>query len=490
LNHSTSTTRIPSRPASRNAFDENIAASEAQFTPLASTDALHSVGNGQGNSANQNSGVSASLSYASALGASLSRSTTPDPQLIARAPSPRIPTVGEGRINTMDRRSVNSPTSFHGTSNGLSGSGDLVAALSGMTLSPDSPMDEEKLMRQQLQHAIGEHQNLFNSHSDPNHVKQNSVLEANEFGPFQQHSLSHSTKGSFSTMGKGNAVGVDQNYYLRGDVLFDHHKRGGAHSPSFHSVGSPSSAIPNYSLSGHAINPALASMMAGQLGSGALPPLFETAAASAIGVGGMDSRMLGGSAASRANLMGAAELQTLNRGGSHSGLSQVDPLYLQYLASADYTAAQLAALNDPSIDGANSYMDLLALQKAYLGTLLSSQKSDSGRPYLGKSAGMNHGYYGNPAFGIGSAYAANPLASSLLPNSPVGSGSPLRQCERSMRLPSSMRNFTAGVMGNWRSDGGGFMEQSYGSSLLDEFKSNKTKCFELSEIAGHVVEFR
>ncbi|MFS7938316.1 putative armadillo-like helical, nucleic acid binding NABP, pumilio domain-containing protein [Helianthus anomalus] len=34
--------------------------------------------------------------------------------------------------------------------------------------------------------------------------------------------------------------------------------------------------------------------------------------------------------------------------------------------------------------------------------------------------------------------------------------------------------------------------ESFASSLLDEFKSNKTKCFELSEIeiAGHVVEFR
>ncbi|KAJ8438464.1 hypothetical protein Cgig2_027144 [Carnegiea gigantea] len=489
LNHSTYTSRIPSRPASRNAFDESIAASEAQFAPLASTDALHSGGNGQGNSTNQNSGVSASLSYASALGASLSRSTTPDPQLIARAPSPRIPTVGEGRINSMDKRSVNGPTSLHGTSNGLSASADLVAALSGMTLSPDSQMDDEKLMRQQFQHAIGDHQNLFNLHGDPNHVNQNSVLEANEFRPFQQQSVSQSAKGSFSTTGKGGPVSVDQNYYLRGDLLVDHHKRG-VHSPSFHSVGSPSSAIPNYSLSGHGINPALASMMAGQLGSGALPPLFETAAASAIGVGAMDSRMLGGSAASQANLMAAAaELQNLNRGGSHSGFSQVDPWYLQYLASTDYTAAQLAALNDPSIDGGNSYMDLLALQKAYLGTLLSSQKSDSGRPHLGKSAGLSHGYYGNPAFGIGSAYAGNCLASSLLPNSPVGSGSPLRHGERNMRLPSGMRNFAAGVMGNWRSEGGGFMEQSYGSSLLDEFKSNKTKCFELSEIAGHVVEF-
>lgn len=486
LNNSTNGARIPSRPASRNAFDENIATSEAHLAPLSSTDALRVGGNIQGLSANHNADVSASLSYASALGGSLSRSTTPDPQLIARAPSPRIPTAGEGRVNSMDKRSINSPSPIHGTSNGPSTTADLVAALSGMSLSSDPQMDEERQMRSQFQRGMGDHRNLFNLHGDHSHVKQNQPLNTAEFASFQHQSVSHSTKGSYSIKGKSGGVGMDQNYYLRSDGLAEHHKHGGPNSPSnFHSVGSPSSAIPNYSLSGHNINPALASMMAGQLGSGALPPLFENAAASAIGVGGLDSRAMGGN--SRANLMAAAaELQNFSRGGSQS---QLDPLYLHYLTSNDYTAAQLAALNDPSIDGGNTYMDLLALQKAYLGTLLSPQKSECGRPYLGKSAGLNHGYYGNPAFGIGTAYAGNHLANSLLPNSPVGPGSPLRHGERSMRLPSGMRNLAAGMMGNWRSETGSFMEHSFGSSLLDEFKSNKTKCFELSEIAGHVVEF-
>ncbi|XP_021757281.1 pumilio homolog 1-like [Chenopodium quinoa] len=488
LNNSNSSARIPSRPASRNAFDENIATSEAQLAPMSSTDAMRVGGNIQGISANHNGDGSASLSYASALGASLSRSTTPDPQLIARAPSPRIPTAGEGRVNSMEKRSINSPSSLHGTSNGPHAAGDLVAALSGMSLSSDPQMEEERQMRSQFQRGIGDQRNLYNLHGDHNHVKQNSHLNSAEYNPFQQQSFSHPAKGSYSTKGKGSGLGMDQNYYLRSDGLIDHHKHGGPNSPSnFHSVGSPSSAIPNYSLSGHNINPALASMMAGQLGSGALPPLFENAAASAIGVGGLDSRALGGGVSSRANLMAAAaELQNLNRGGSQS---QLDPLYLHYLTSNDYTAAQLAALNDPSIDGGNSYMDLLALQKAYLGTLLSPQKSECGRPYLGKSAGLNHGYYGNPAFGINTAYAGNHPSNSLMPNSPVGPGSPLRHGDRNMRMPSGMRNLAAGMMGNWRSETGGFMEHSFGSSLLDEFKSNKTKCFELSEIADHVVEF-
>jgi pumilio RNA-binding family len=51
------------------------------------------------------------------------------------------------------------------------------------------------------------------------------------------------------------------------------------------------SSIPNYGLSGFFINPALASMIAQQLGTGNLPPLFENvaAASSAMAIPGMDS---------------------------------------------------------------------------------------------------------------------------------------------------------------------------------------------------------
>ncbi|KAK9062954.1 hypothetical protein SSX86_016824 [Deinandra increscens subsp. villosa] len=115
-----------------------------------------------------------------------------------------------------------------------------------------------------------------------------------------------------------------------------------------------------------------------------------------------------------------------------------------------------AALNDPS-------MELLALQKAYLSGRLSPQKSQYGLPYLNKSGSLtNHGYYGN--------YPTSPLT-----------GSPVRHGERSLRFPSGMRNLASGFTGPF--------DENFASSLLDEFKNNKTKCFELVEIAGHVVEF-
>ncbi|KAA8534187.1 hypothetical protein F0562_031620 [Nyssa sinensis] len=231
--------------------------------------------------------------------------------------------------------------------------------------------------------------------------------------------------------------------------------------------------------------------------SGQLPLFFENVAAgSVMGVSGMDSRALGGDLTLGPNLMAAAaELQNLGGVGNHSAgihVPLMDPLYLQYLRSTEYAAAQAVALNDPSMDRefiGNSYMDLLGLQKAYMGALPSPQKSQYGLPYFGKSDSLNHGFYGNPAFGLGLSYPGSPLAGPLLPNSPIGSGSPVRHGERNIRFPSGMRNLVGGVMGSWHSEAGGNLDENFPSSLLEEFKSNKTKCFELSEISGHVVEF-
>jgi pumilio RNA-binding family len=58
-----------------------------------------------------------------------------------------------------------------------------------------------------------------------------------------------------------------------------------------------------------------------------------------------------------------------------------------------------------------------------------------------------------------------------------------------MRFPSGMRNFGSSF-GSWNSGMGGKMDANLMPSLLEEFKSNKSKSYELSEIAGHVVEFR
>ncbi|PON75594.1 Coatomer beta subunit [Parasponia andersonii] len=510
---------LPSRPASRNAFDENVdtvISAEADLAhlhhDLRTSDALQAGANGsKGSSVVQSTGQPSSYTYAAALGASLSRSTTPDPQLVARAPSPCFTSIGVGRVSASEKRGITSPNSFNGLSSNTNESSDLVAALSGMNLSTNGVGGDENNMSSHMRQDIDNHQNyLFGLQGGEIHTKRHPYLKKSESGQMQMPSNPQSAKGSFSDFGKTNGSGSDMknlsserpvdlrkssvpssNSYLKGSPTSTLNGGGGLHA-QYQQLDGTNPSFSNYGLSGYSMNPALASVMANQLGTGNVPPFYDNAAA--VQSPGMDSRVLGGGLASGQNLAGAAsDSHNLVRMGSQmaGGALQspfVDPMYLQYLRTSEYAAAQLAALNDPSVDMSylgNSYMNLLELQKAYL-SLLSPQKSQYGVPLGGKSGGSNHhGYYGNPAFGTGISYPGSPV----IPNSPVGPGSPMRHSELNMHFPSGMRNLAGGVMGSWHLDAGGNLDEGFVSSLLEEFKSNKAKSFELSEIAGHVVEF-
>ncbi|XP_077238968.1 pumilio homolog 2-like [Tasmannia lanceolata] len=474
----------PSRPPSRNAFDdglETLGSTETQFAHL-----HHEMGSG----ANVHSvSASASLTFASALGASLSRSTTPDPQLLARAPSPRLPPVGL-RLGAIDKKSINGSSSFNGSSS-ITESADLVAALSGMNLSGNGVVDDKNPL---IQQEIDDHQAfLFDLQGGRNHIKQHPYMKKSESGKHFP-SVPQSSKPPYADFNKTNGTIGDQKNPLMIDGQVEFPRSGITSSGStahYQNADSANVAFANYGLGGYSMNPALPTMMASQLGTGSFPPLFENVAAPS-----MDSRAFRGGLGTGPNLTGATELQNLNRMGNHTAATALqvplmDPLYIQYLQASEY-AAQVANFTDPSINSnymGNSYMDLLGLQKAYLGALLTPQKAQYGVPFLGKSGGLNHGYYGNPSFGLGMSYPGSPLASPVLPASPVGPGSPIRHNERNMRFHSGMRNLAGGVMGSWHLDNAGNIDESFASSLLEEFKSNKTKCFELSEIAGHVVEF-
>ncbi|KAF5751430.1 Pumilio 2 isoform 1 [Tripterygium wilfordii] len=514
LGHVPSVTGHPSRPASRNIFEENVGTlgpDEADLShlrcELASADALRSSANGP----------PPSYTYAAALGSSLSRSATPDPQLVARAPSPCPTPIGGGRSGNAEKRSVTGSNSFNGVSSGINESSDLIAALSGMNLSTNGVIGEENHFASQIAQDLDGHQNfLFGLESDENQVKQHTYLKKSESGHLNMSVAPQSVKGTFRNSGKSNCGGPDLNSTLVADehngvqrslVHFGNsYLKGSPTSPLNDGSGLPSqyqhvdgtnSSFQSYGLSGYSLNPPLASMMAGQLGTGNLPPLFENAAAaSAMAVPGMDSRVLGGGFTLGSNL--ASESQNHGRVGSPMAGSAlqgpfVDPMYLQYLRTPEFAAAQLAALNDSSIDrnyGGNSYMNLLELQKAYLGALVSpqTQRSQYGVPLGGKSASSNHhGYYGNQPYGM--SYSGSPLANPIIRNSPVGPHSPIRHNDLNMHFSPGIRNLAGGVMGPWHLDGGLNMHEGFASSLLEEFKSNKAKCFELSEIPGHVVEF-
>ncbi|KAK1394218.1 Pumilio-like 2 [Heracleum sosnowskyi] len=515
LGHVIPTSGHPSRTPSRNAFSESVdtlGLAEADLSQLqqdlASADNIRTSTKVQGSSSLQHGGPPSSYSYAAALGASLSRSTTPDPQHIARAPSPCPTPIGGGRVGTSERRGINSNSSNNVPSN-ISEPTDLVSALSGISLS-NGVMNGENNLASHIEEIVDDHENcLFNMPSGQNNVDQQSYLKKSELEQLnmpspQSTKLSHSISEMHSGDGYGYSNSSSQadlqrtvatSAYQKGfsDSLFN---GGGGFGSNYQDIDGTNSSFSSYGASGYPMNLPMQSMMSNHLGNSNMPPLFENAAAaSAMAMPGMDSTMMGGTFPSESHPNYAAlESQNLGRIGNQmaGGALQapfVDPAYLQYLRTTEYAAQ--ASLNDLSVDNNylnNSYVDLL--QKAYLGSLLSPQKSQYGMP-LGSNTGGSghHGYYGNPAYGLGLSYPGSPLASPVLPHSPVGPGSPIRHGDVNKRFHSGMRNLAGGgVMGAWHLDAGN-MEHSFASSLLEEFKSNKTRCFELLEITGHVVEF-
>ncbi|XP_027329940.1 pumilio homolog 2-like isoform X2 [Abrus precatorius] len=502
INGASAASKHPHNLPGSNVFDDIAEKSETHFAYVhQELDALRSGRNKQGISAAQNFVGSGPQTYASALGTSLSRSSTPDSQLLPRASSPCLPPIGDGRSSSADRRSSNGQNSLNSVSSNLNEPTDLASALASMNLSSNDKIDDEK-------HSLSpSHNGSDYAHS----VKQHPYLNKPETLPFQRHSAAQ----PHLKVNKSSGFGLDLNNssgyaneqlepHKAGGISVNSHLKGPS-TPTFTNRGSSPAryqnvddiSYPNYGMTGYTVNPSSPSMMASQLGSGNLPPFFENAAAaSALGLNAMDSRALG-RGATLGPLLAASELQNPSRLGNHAAggthqLPLMDPLYLQYLRSGEVAAAaQIAALNESAMNREctnNSFTDLLGLQKAYVESLIAPQKSHLTSPYHGKSATLNHNSYGNPSYGLGISYPGSPLAGSLFPNSIYGPGSPISQSERNMHL-SGMRNGVGGFMGAWHSDTVGSLDDNFASTLLDEFKSNKTKCFELSEIAGHVVEF-
>ncbi|CAN6833555.1 unnamed protein product [Brassica oleracea] len=379
--------------------------------------------NNQSPSASQGGvGAASPFSYAAVLGSSLSRNGTPDPQAIGRVPSPCLTPIGSGRVSSNDKRNTSNQSPFNGVTSGLTEASDLAAALSGMNLtgSGQAEQDVEKVRNYMFG---GGHGDLNQAHKATDSWRRGSAGGGGLPGPFHPQHLDRS------------------NYY------------------------------PN----NYALNPGVSSLMASQLGSNNFSPMYED-----VGYSGVDSRLhgrgLGQNLSESHNLGGRISNRMMAGGGA--GLLQshiADPMYNQYVDPLDL-------LTDHQYG--NSYMNMLELQRAYLG----AQKSQYGVPYKSGSPNSRSSYYGSPTFGSANmSFPGSPLAHHAMQSSLMAPCSPMRRGgEVDMRYPPSAagRNYhPGGVMDSWHMDGG------FGSSLLEEFKSNKTRGFELSEIATHVVEF-
>ncbi|XP_010935724.1 pumilio homolog 1 [Elaeis guineensis] len=481
--HPTSVSPHISRPVSRNAFDnvDPIGVPDLHLTQLHNAadtiDGWQSGATSSGLVRVQSLGSSISHSFASAVGSSLSRSTTPDPQLIQRAPSPIVP-PGGGRISDSDKKTVVGSNGLGGVSSCLTDGGDLTAAMSNLSLSKNQIADGESHVQGLLHQEFADQSELlFNVPSDHRQYLQQKITNKSEAESLKPPSIPFL---AYNDLSKKNGSVTDLNSpKLTSNGQINLPKQ--SPYPNIYkkavSIGSTSSTGSN--------NPYQNSNMANVD--------FIGSNSKAFSVNHGTPTMLNSHLDAGVTVAGAAEGPYLNINGNQVGsgfqLPIMDPLYAQYLHSSSNAAIHAAATLDPSL-GRNylgtSHMDLSEYQKAYLGALLTQQKLQYGMPLPGKSGSLNHGFFGGHAFGLGMPYPASPLSSSVL--SPLGSGSPAMQNERLSRSPSFMRSAAVGSMGSWNLENG-VMEENYASSLLEELKSNKTRSFELSDIVGHVVEF-
>ncbi|CAL4953704.1 unnamed protein product [Urochloa decumbens] len=505
IGHITPNSEHPSRSASRNSLLDNqepVNSAENQYSMH--TDILevhHPVGNVQNVSGLHSLNASTSQTFASILGSSVSRNATPDPHYVARVPSPGLPPVGV-RITSNEKKLNCSPSPFNTVSSKAVGTDDILSALSSMNLSKSGTLNgNNNISRSNFQRETSDQQKFsLDSQAGAAQVnnKQHPVMLGTDDEYLGIPSMSQPSKSSFADVNNSVAglAELRNNTNTRADGHLEMQRstlsaRSYQKSPSSSNEspgGSPAqhqnfdsinSAFLNYGLTGYPLSPGLPSM---------IPPLFESAAAaSAIASLGADSRNLGNNILS-SPMLSLTDVHNLGRGGNQAptGLQSPlsDPFYVQYLKATQYAVQGAGSYGDPSLERGylgSSYANLNAVQKAYVEALLQQQKQYE-MPLLGKSNTSNHGYYGNLSFGMGMTYPGSPLGSPVA--SPSGPGSPLRLGERNMRFPSNLRN-----LGGWTSDPSGYMNENFPSSLLDEFKSNKARSFELAEIAGHVVEF-
>ncbi|XP_047172069.1 pumilio homolog 4 [Vigna umbellata] len=422
-----------SRPASHSAFGDIMGSTG--IVDHESFEGLRSSASTPGLVGLQNHGVNLSPSFASAVGTSLSRVKTPEPQVIGRPVGSVAPPLANKVFN--EKSGIGLGTQ-HGHSSNMTDLSDMVSSLSGLNLSGSRHAEQDSLLKSKLQMEVDNHADvLLSSQCNVNLPRRHEIMSnLNTYSSNEQVNLLKKTASSANLRANmhssGNATSLPTADFT-------------GHIPSAHLVNSKLNSIYNNNL--------------------------ETA---------MRLRRDGQNLDAQVNQVGP-EL--------HS--TSLDPRFIQCLQqSSDYSMQGMSSSGHPlqirNFPDPSSHGDLEGLRKAYLETLLTQQKQQFELPLLSKS-GLNNGFYGNQPYGLGMPYSGKQITNSTLPA--LGSGNPLFENERISRINSMMRSSMGGSGGSWHADIGNNMDSRFASSLLDEFKNKKTRPFELSDIVDHVVQF-
>lgn len=409
-----------------------------------------------------------SHSFASAVGSSSSRSTTPEQQLLGRPAISSLHPVGS-RVGPIEKKNAVGMTVQNNHSSGITELGEIANTFSGLNLLNTRLTDQESHTRSQLQMDLDSEPHFpFNMSNGAEQALHQQLIETSKV-----ENLSFST--NHTDMLRNNRIIPNNNaskISYNGEVSIP---RRTSSSTNLHSqmnslgLGSlersnvyhQNANIPIMDFTGH------------------VPDDYSTLKLNSMIKNHFDTGGVG---------IGNGFNRLGNQVGSDLRSPVLDPCYTQSLQRMlDYATLAVASSSEPPVRDyfGTSEGDLDRIQKAYLETLLVQQKQQYELPILTKSGGLNQGYHRNSSYNLSMPYPENSAVKSMLPS--VGSGG--FQSGRASHLASVMRSSMGGSTGSRQSDIGCNAERKQSSSLIDEFKNNKTGSFELSDIVGHVVEF-
>uniref|UniRef100_A0A1D1Z053 Pumilio 5 n=2 Tax=Anthurium amnicola TaxID=1678845 RepID=A0A1D1Z053_9ARAE len=248
---------------------------------------------------------------------------------------------------------------------------------------------------------------------------------------------------------------------------------------------------PQYNLGGYALNTSIMPpFITGYPPHGAIPVAFDNPNSPNLNVRTTGVTTGGG-------ITQGVDLQQLYKFyGLPIQPSFTDPLYMHYIQHPPLDAYSGVNQLDPATSRVGAVVNQL---DCYNQTKSPSYSPDQRTPYLrsgsisipsprmGGAASPN--YYGSPpGMGVMMQYATSPLGSPVLPGSPAaGASLPVRRNENTRMPISSNKNM--GAYSGWQGQRGREkIDDPKPFSFLEELKTSKARKYELSDIAGQIVE--
>lgn len=260
-------------------------------------------------------------------------------------------------------------------------------------------------------------------------------------------------------------------------------------NPFYPTLQPPGSFSPQYGVGGYALNTTVLPFFAGYTPHSAIPLAYDGTAGPNFSGRTYGASAGGGSA-------NGVELQHLNKSYGQLGYALqptfADPLQMQYFQQPFWNAYTESGQLDPVVsrsDIVGSQLSALDIHKGSNGAGRLQRTGDTGylNPRRGGIASPN--YFGSPTnMGMLMQFPTSPLASPVLPGSPVG-GTCHPGTRNGMMFPADSGR-SAGIYPGWQGQRGlHSFDDPKAYSFLEELKSGRGRRFELSDIAGYIVEF-